>query len=44
VVVSLPKGTVLPPKPDCKMSAINKAPPAGTLADKIKAWFKSLVH
>ena len=45
VVVSVPKGTVLPAKPDCKISAdSSRAPPTGTLADKIKAWFKSLVH
>ena len=44
VVISVPKGTVLPLKPDCKISPSSKAPPTGTLADKIKAWFKSLVH
>jgi penicillin-binding protein 1B len=44
VVVSVPKGTVLPLKPDCKISPSSKAPPTGTLADKIKAWFKNLVH
>ena len=44
VVISVPKGTVLPQKPDCKISPSSKAPPTGTLADKIKAWFKSLVH
>jgi penicillin-binding protein 1B len=44
VVVSVPRGTVLPLKPDCKISSNSKAPQTGTLADKIKAWFKSLVH
>jgi penicillin-binding protein 1B len=44
VVVSVPRGTVLPVKPDCKLSPVNKAPPTGTLADKIKAWFKSLAR
>jgi penicillin-binding protein 1B len=44
VVISVPKGTVLPVRPDCKLSPANKAPPDGTLADKIKAWFKGLVH
>jgi penicillin-binding protein 1B len=45
VVVSVPKGTVLRSKPDCKISSSGShAPPTGTLADKIKAWFKSLVH
>jgi penicillin-binding protein 1B len=46
VVVSVPKGTVLPLKPDCKVVAGTTAPPSGpgTLADKIKAWFKNLVH
>jgi len=44
VVVSVPRGTVLPIKPDCKLSPSDKTPPSGTLADKIRAWFKSLVH
>jgi penicillin-binding protein 1B len=45
VVVSVPRGTVIPLKPDCKMTPGSKAPePTGTLGDKIKAWFKSLVH
>ncbi len=44
VVVSVPRGTVLPMKPDCKFSPSDKTPPSGTLADKIRAWFKSLVH
>jgi len=44
VVVSVPRGTVLPIKPDCKLSPSDKTPPGGTLADKIRAWFKSLVH
>jgi penicillin-binding protein 1B len=45
VVVSVPTGTVIPPKPDCKTTSGSKAPPpTGTLADKIKAWFKNLVH
>ncbi len=45
VVISVPKGTVLPVKPDCKITPANKAAaPTGTLPDKIKAWFKGLVH
>jgi penicillin-binding protein 1B len=45
VVVSVPRGTMLPLRPDCRMAAGSRAPqPTGTLADKIKAWFKSLVH
>jgi penicillin-binding protein 1B len=44
VVISVPKGTVLPVKPDCKISPASSAPPTGTLADKLKAWFKKLVH
>ncbi len=38
VVVAVPKGTALPGNPSCGSS------PAGTLADKIKAWFKTIVH
>ncbi len=46
VVVSVPRGTTLPLKPDCKVTAGTLPPPigTGTLADKIKAWFKSWVH
>jgi penicillin-binding protein 1B len=43
VVVSVPKGAPLPAKPDCRLSATNSSP-SGTLADKIKAWFKNIVH
>jgi penicillin-binding protein 1B len=38
VLVSVPKGTALPGKPDCISS-----PPAAT-GDKIKAWLKHLIH
>ena len=38
VVVAVPKGTTLPRNPSCGSS------PAGTLTDKIKAWFKTIVH
>ena len=45
VVVSVPRGTVIPLKPGCTMAPGTKTPqPTGTLGDKIKAWFKSLVH
>jgi penicillin-binding protein 1B len=44
VIVSVPTGTVLPRKADCRISPNNPAPNTGTLADKIKAWFKSLTH
>ena len=38
VLVSVPKDTVLPRKPDCIPS-----PPA-PVSDKIKAWFKRIIH
>jgi len=38
VIVSVPKDTVLPSKPDC-----NSSPPA-TMGDKIKAWIKHITH
>jgi penicillin-binding protein 1B len=38
VVVSVPKDTVLPAKPDCISS------PHATVGDKIKAWFKNITH
>lgn len=38
VVVAVPKGTVLPGNPGCG------PPQAGTLTEKIKAWFKTIVH
>jgi penicillin-binding protein 1B len=38
VVVAVAKGTTLPRNPSCGSS------PAGTLTDKIKAWFKTIVH
>ncbi len=38
VLISVPRDTVLPPKPDC-----NSSPPA-TLGDKIKTWLKNVVH
>jgi hypothetical protein len=44
VVVSVPRGTVLPVKPGCNLSPADRTPPTGTLADKIKLWFKNLVH
>ena len=45
VVVSLPRGTQIPLKPDCRMTPGSRSPePTGTLGDKIKAWFKGLVH
>jgi penicillin-binding protein 1B len=40
VLVSVPKDTVLPGKPDCNA---NSSPPA-TMGDKIKAWFKHVTH
>ena len=43
VVISVPKGAALPAKPGC--SSLGVAPsPTGTLSDKIKAWFKNIVH
>ena len=45
VVVTVPRGTVIPLKPGCTMAPGTKTPqPTGTLGDKIKAWFKNLVH
>jgi penicillin-binding protein 1B len=38
VLVSVPKDTALPAKPDCSSS------PADTVSGKIKAWFKNIVH
>jgi penicillin-binding protein 1B len=38
VLVAVPKDTVLPGKPDCSPS------PPGKASDKIKAWFKSIIH
>ena len=37
VAIAVPKGTVLPGNPSC-------GSPAGSLTDKIKAWFKRIVH
>jgi hypothetical protein len=37
VAIAVPKGTVLPGNPSC-------GSPAGSLTDKIKAWFKTIVH
>jgi penicillin-binding protein 1B len=42
VVVSVPKGAVLPAKPDC-ISRPDTSP-THTMGDKIKAWIKNLVH
>jgi penicillin-binding protein 1B len=38
VLVAVPKNTVLPANPNCSSS------PPGTASDKIKAWFKNIVH
>ena len=38
VLLSLPKGTALPGKPDCISS------PPTSVGDKIKAWFKHIIH
>jgi penicillin-binding protein 1B len=43
VPISVPKGVALPAKPDCGFSPRGNSP-TGTMADKIKAWFKNLVH
>jgi penicillin-binding protein 1B len=43
VAVSVPKGVTLPAKPDCSFSPRGNSP-TGKMADKIKAWFKNLVH
>ncbi len=41
VSVALPLGTVLPVKPGCHQAA---AEPSGGVTDKVKAWFKNIVH
>jgi penicillin-binding protein 1B len=52
VSVAVPVGTVLPLKPGCDLATGN-APaghpsppnaPSGTAADKVKAWFKNIIH
>jgi penicillin-binding protein 1B len=39
VVISVPKDTVLPAKPNCNSPTLRDAP-----ADKIKAWLKNILH
>jgi penicillin-binding protein 1B len=43
VLVSVPKGTPLPAKPGCG-SAPPGTSPSGSMGDKIKTWFKKIVH
>ena len=43
VLVSVPKGTVLPVKPGCG-SAATVASPTITTGEKIKTWLKNIVH
>jgi penicillin-binding protein 1B len=43
VLVSVPTGTVLPAKPGCG-SAATAASPTITTGEKIKTWFKNIVH
>jgi penicillin-binding protein 1B len=40
VLVAVPRGTVLPAKPDCASATS----PADALGEKIKSWLKKLVH
>jgi penicillin-binding protein 1B len=45
VVVAVPKDTVLPAKPGCNFSGPGTTPsPPGTVGDKIKTWFKNIIH
>jgi penicillin-binding protein 1B len=52
VSVAVPVGTVLPSKPGCNLetasaTAGHPSPPnapSGTAADKVKAWFKNIIH
>jgi penicillin-binding protein 1B len=43
VLVSVPKGTPLPAKPGCSGAAPGTSP-SGSMGDKIKTWFKKIVH
>jgi penicillin-binding protein 1B len=43
VLVSVPKGTALPAKPNCNSVSPGTSPTA-TMGDKIKAWLKNVVH
>jgi penicillin-binding protein 1B len=45
VVVAVPKDTVLPAKPGCNFLGPGTTPsPPGTVGDKIKTWFKNIIH
>jgi penicillin-binding protein 1B len=43
VLISVPKGTVLPAKPGCS-SAATAASSTPSVGEKIKTWFKNIVH
>jgi penicillin-binding protein 1B len=43
VLVSVPRDTVLPPKPGCS-SVAGGTSPTGTMGDKIKEWLNHIVH
>jgi penicillin-binding protein 1B len=43
VLVSVPRDTVLPPKPGCS-SVARGTSPTGTMGDKIKEWLNHIVH
>jgi len=45
VAVAVPKDAVLPLKPDCRSSpGAGNTSPTVTVGDKIKSWFKNVVH
>ena len=47
VLISVPRGTVLPGKAGCAPSSATTATapsPTGTVGDKIKEWIKNIVH
>jgi penicillin-binding protein 1B len=43
VLISVSKGTALPPKPGCSALPAGNSP-TGTVGDKIKEWIKNIVH
>ena len=52
VLISVPRGTVIPAKPDCAAAQRGgaagappaQASPSGTVGDKIKTWLKNITH
>lgn len=45
VSIAVPRGTVLPGRPDCNaVSSGPAAAPPGKVTDKVKAWFNTIIH